>query len=81
MLAGSSGPELFAPGSPAEEDEALLEEGVLPRHLKREVFRRTLEEVVFPGLEQFGVSAAPARAWLEARLREASASASAAAVG
>lgn len=74
MLAGSVGPELFSAGPPAEEDEALLEHGVLPRRLKLEVFRRTLEEVVFPGLEQFGVSTAPARAWLDARLREASGS-------
>jgi len=30
---------------------------------------RTLEEVVMPGLEKFGIDGAPARAWLSARIR------------
>jgi hypothetical protein len=70
MLEGSVGPELFAMGPGDDEDDRLLEHGVLPRRRKLEVFRRTLEEVVIPGLEQFGVDAGPARAWLAARLRQ-----------
>ncbi len=65
MLEGSVDADLFLPVSPEREDEALLEHGVLPHRWKREVFIRTLEEVVFPGLERCGVDAAAARSWLE----------------
>ena len=41
--------------------------GILATARKREIFVRTLEEVVLPGLEQFGIDTAPARAWLLAR--------------
>ncbi|HEU4382044.1 MAG TPA: ferritin family protein [Anaeromyxobacteraceae bacterium] len=67
MLEGSIDVDLFRPCDPARDDQALLEHGVLPAALKREVFTRTLEEVVFPGLERFGVDPAPARAWLEGK--------------
>jgi len=40
---------------------------VLPHSLKRSIFVGTLEGVVFPGLEKFGISPRPARQWLEAR--------------
>ena len=70
MLKGSMAPGLFRPGPEEEDEEALLEQGVLPRPLKREVFTRTLEEVVFPGLEAFGVDAGPARSWLAERRAE-----------
>jgi hypothetical protein len=73
MLEGSADPELFAQRPPGEDDEALLEHGVLPRRLKLEVFRRTLEEVVFPGLDQLGVETASARAWLAGKLGQAGA--------
>jgi hypothetical protein len=71
MLSGSVDPGLFLPGTPAEEDGALLELGVLPRSLQREVFVRTTREVVLPGLAECGIDPAAARRWLEARLREA----------
>jgi rubrerythrin len=67
MLQGSAAPDLFLEVAPEYEDEALLEYGVLPHALKRQVFTRTLEEVVFPGLDACGVDSRPARAWLEAR--------------
>ncbi len=67
MLEGSIDPDLFQPAAPEREDRALLEHGVLPHGLKRRVFVRTMEEVVFPGLDRFGVDAAPARAWLESK--------------
>ena len=69
MLAGTIDEALFGP-SPADEDaEGLLRLGVLPLSKKREVFLGTLEQVVFPGLEKFGVDAGPARAWLSSTVR------------
>ncbi|WP_163989134.1 ferritin-like domain-containing protein [Pyxidicoccus caerfyrddinensis] len=67
MLEGTASPRLFAPGSPEEESLALLKHGVLPHARKRETFVKALQDVVFPGLERFGVDTAPARAWVERR--------------
>jgi hypothetical protein len=68
MLAGTVDEALFA-GKPAGFDEEdLLHHGVLPTARKREIFVRTLEEVVFPGFEEFGIDPAPGRAWLLAAL-------------
>ena len=67
MLEGSASPRLFAPGTPEEEAPALLKHGVLPHTRKRETFVRALRDVVFPGLERFGVDTAPAREWVEQR--------------
>ena len=69
MLSGSVDDSLFTSGEPLLEPEGLLRHGVLPRARKREIFVATLEEVVFPGLMRAGIDAAPARAWLETRLR------------
>jgi rubrerythrin len=64
MLAGTIDAGLFG-APPADEDrEGLLHLGVLPLEKKREVFLGTLEQVVFPGLERFGVDAEPGRRWL-----------------
>jgi len=71
MLAGSIDVRLFQPGSPEEEDEALLDLGVLPRSLQREVFVRTTLQVVIPGLAEGGIDPGPARRWLERCLAEA----------
>jgi hypothetical protein len=67
MLQGSAPRDLFLPAQGPRDDAVLLELGVLPHGLKREVFTRTLEEVVFPGLARFGVDPAPARAWLDGK--------------
>ena len=69
MLAGSVEDALFAPADPERESADLLRHGVLPHSQKREVFVGTLESVVLPGLEKFGVDPGPARAWLSARSR------------
>ncbi len=73
MLEGGAEPDLFRTAPVGLDDEALLGHGVLPRAVKREVFTRTLVEVVFPGLERFGVDAAPGRAWLDGKRAELSA--------
>jgi hypothetical protein len=64
ILAGTIDESLFGPPPPDEEPEALLRLGVLPLTKKREVFLGTLEQVVFPGLEKFGVDPEPGRRWL-----------------
>ena len=64
MLAGTIDEGLFG-APPADEDpEGLLRLGVLPLARKREVFLGTLEQVVFPGLQRFGVDPEPGRRWL-----------------
>ena len=71
MLTGTVDDAPFGPG-PAEDDgDALLRLGELPHLRKRESFVGTLEQVVFPGLERFGVDPGPARAWLDARTQSA----------
>jgi hypothetical protein len=72
MLAASVEADLLRPGPGGdEEDEGLLELGVLPRALRREVFVRTTLDVVLPGLAAGGVDPGPARRWLAERLGEA----------
>jgi hypothetical protein len=63
MLEGN-GADLFRPAGRAAADRALLAHGVLPRAAHRALFVRTLETVIFPGLEALGVDAGPGRAWL-----------------
>jgi hypothetical protein len=40
---------------------------VLPHATKRDLFVRSLEEVVFPGLQAAGVDTAAGREWLASR--------------
>jgi hypothetical protein len=68
MLAGTVDDALFARKPAHPDEEELLRHGVLPAGRKREIFVRTLEEVVFPGFEEFGIDPAPGRAWLLARV-------------
>jgi len=63
MLAGAAG-ATFEPFDAALDSAELLRYGVLPISRKRSTFAQTLLEVVFPGLEQFGISTEPALAWL-----------------
>jgi len=67
MLRGSVDDDLFRPVEPDREDEALLVFGVLPHAMKRDLFVRSLEEVVFPGLEGAGVDTVAGRARLGER--------------
>ena len=52
-----------SPGGDLESEE-LLRLGVLPFSQKRQVFSAMLRQVIVPGLEKFGVDAAPTLAWL-----------------
>jgi rubrerythrin len=71
MFSGTVDDSLFATPAPEEDTDELLCHGVLPHSRKREVFVRTLVDVVLPGLEKFGVDAGPGRAWLERRQGDA----------
>jgi hypothetical protein len=67
MLSGTVDDGLFRVANAELETPELLRHGVLPHASKRAIFVGTLETVVLPGLERFGVNAGPARAWLAAR--------------
>jgi len=64
MLEGTVTDQFSA--SSANEPPELLRHGILPRARKRELFVGALQEVIFPGLAQFGVDVTPAREWLSA---------------
>jgi hypothetical protein len=68
MIAGSAGPELFAPAKEIAERPELLRQGVVPHSMRRQVHIETLETVVFPGFDTVGVDSGPARRWLTERL-------------
>jgi len=67
MLDGTVDEGLFSAPGAEHDSEELLRHGVLPQAQKRSIFISTLEGVVFPGLEQFGVDPSAGRAWLAAR--------------
>jgi len=69
MLSGTAEEGLFSPADPELDAPELLRHGILPHSRKSAVFAGTLEDVVFPGLERFGIDAGPGRAWLAARRR------------
>jgi len=64
MLSGTVDASLFAPADPELESADLLRHGLLPHSTRRTVFTGTLDDVVFPGLANFGVDVRPARDWL-----------------
>jgi hypothetical protein len=68
MLRGSIDEDLFLAVEAAREDPALLALGVLPHATKRHLFVRSLEEVIFPGLEGAGVDTTAGHVWLAERL-------------
>ncbi len=67
MLSGTVDAGLFAAAAAELESPELLRHGVLPHSTKRRIFVGTLEGVVLPGLQRFGIDPAPSRAWLDAR--------------
>jgi hypothetical protein len=74
MLSGAAGDGLFAAADAELESAELVRDGVLPHSTKRAIFTGTLEGVVFPGLEKFGIDTGPARAWLAAMVRRSAGS-------
>jgi hypothetical protein len=67
MLSGTVDEGLFARRAPHPDDDVLARHGVLGPARKKEIFVRTLEEVVLPGFDQLGIDTAPARGWLAQR--------------
>ena len=67
MLSGTVDDRLFSTAPSQGEPDGLLRHGVLPHARKREVFVLALLDVIFPGLDRFGVDSGPARSWLTER--------------
>jgi hypothetical protein len=63
MLTTTAG-DSFARTPPPEEDRAIVEHGVLPYSMRRQVFIDALSDVIFPGLDALGIDSLPSRAWL-----------------
>jgi Rubrerythrin len=74
MVAGSAGPQLFAPPNEEADRPELLRQGVVPHSMRRQVYIETLETVVFPGFDTVGVDTAPVRRWLTEKLAASPAS-------
>jgi hypothetical protein len=55
---------MYGPPPPEREVHELLAHGVLTHTLRKDLFAATLNEVILPGLERYGVDTAPARGWL-----------------
>jgi len=65
MLAGTVDDEIFGSGADAAEQYALGGLGALPRRERVEIFRTSMTEIVFPGLEHFGIDTTRGREWLD----------------
>jgi hypothetical protein len=72
MLQGTIDDEIFAEEDDASEaiETALAGLGALSRADRRELFVATMREVVFPGLERFGVDTSDGSRWLHNRVRK-----------
>ncbi len=69
ILSSTVSAELFEPPNDASAvDRALAGFGSLERAERRRIVRETLQAVVFPGLERFGIETSRGRAWLAERL-------------
>lgn len=70
MLDGTVTAELFTASDDAEAEtgEALAGLGALGRRDRASIFVRTMQSVVFPGLERFGVDASTGARWIEERM-------------
>jgi hypothetical protein len=65
MLEAALGPHFFTVAdAPDAQQEALVAIGSLERPERQRIVRETLESVVFPGLEQFGIETTHAKRWL-----------------
>ena len=69
MAAAATGDDLFQPGPPEADDPALLSAGVVPKRDRRRIYLETLDSVVIPGFEEFGIDTGPLREWAEEKRR------------
>jgi hypothetical protein len=67
MLGATLAAELFADAPPHAEDAELSGYGALDRATGERLVRECLAEVVFPGLERFGIDTLPGKRWLASR--------------
>ena len=66
MLEAALGPRFFTfTAAPAAEQKELATLGSLERPERQRIVRETLESVIFPGLERFGIDTHPAKGWLD----------------
>ena len=70
MLAGTVHEEIFNEALVSPFDDQLSAHGVLSRADRLDIFQSTMTEVVFPGLERFGVDTVAGQAWLSAQTSE-----------
>ena len=67
MTAAATGADLFQPSPPGADEPELLRAGVVPKRERRRIYLETLRSVVIPGFEEYGVDAAPLRAWADSQ--------------
>lgn len=73
MLAGTVSEELFASWAEHPAQETLSGLGSLDRLDRRRIFCDTLSQVIFPGLQRFGVDTQSGEKWLRDRMNAVSA--------
>ena len=66
MLAGTVTEELFRAGD--EADPELAGYGALPREDRAQIFTATMRELVFVGLERFGIDTSAGAQWLDKKI-------------
>jgi hypothetical protein len=67
MLAATLGTEAVVDAPPDADDAELSGYGALDRATGERLVRECLAEVVFPGLERFGIDTVPGKRWLSSR--------------
>jgi hypothetical protein len=65
MAAASTGLEMFEPSPPEADDAQLLLSGVVPKRDRRRIYLETLDSVVIPGFEEYGVDTESLRRWAD----------------
>jgi len=63
MAAQATGDDLFQPSVPGADDTELLQGGVVPKRERRRIYLETLDSVVIPGFDEFGIDTGPLRQW------------------
>ena len=65
MASGTAGPDLFRPALPGTDEPTLYQAGVVPHSERQRVYLETLESVVIPGMNEYGVDIVPLRQWMD----------------